>query len=338
MLPILLPDLRMGAFVLLMVITAVFGSIGFISRMSWVADVVPQKVRGRFFSARIRATAIPSMVIGVVAGWALDAWKSAYPSREISGFQIILTIGTLIGLSALLVFRRIPEPPITRSAQPFSFLQTLRFPFRHIPFRRFITFDLAWSFAVEFAAPFWVVYMIKQLDVKYTYIAIFTAMGELASVACAGYWGRLADRFGNRPVLTICATCKAIFPFLWILVTPGNYILLGFVHLVRAFNSGQEITTLNLVLKLSPDENRAIYISSHRVLLSLFGAISPVIGGGLATILRETRIPLGFLTLYGLHFLFLLSGVFRLMALFFLHRIPESNTRRVGEIITEVRV
>jgi MFS family permease len=337
LLPFLFPPLRMGAFVVLIVITAFFGSIGFVSRISWMADLVPQEIRGRFFGARIRAITIPSMLIGVTAGWALDGWKSAYPGREIPGFQVLLAAGTLIGLTALLALRRIPEPPLARSAQPLPFLQTLRFPFEHRPFRRLITFNLVWSFAVEFAAPFFVVYMIKQLGVDYIYITIFTAMGELASMTCSGFWGRLADRFGNKPVLTICATCKAIFPILWVFVTPGSYILLGLVHLVRAFNSGQEITTLNLVLKLSPDENRAIYISSHRVLLNLFGAISPAVGGGLATLMSETRVPLGFLTLYGLHFLFLLSGISRLIALFFLHRVPEPDARRVGEVIRTLR-
>ncbi len=331
------PNLRIWLFIIIISFPGLVGPIGFVSRVSWLSDLIPESIRGRYFSSRIRALGASDIIIGILAGLFIDYCKTAGPAGEILGLQIIFAAGVAFSLASILTLRAVPEPKLVKSRENLSFLQTLRLPFQNTDFRKLLVYSMSWNFSLGFAGPFFLVYMFKYLEVPYLWIAVLAAVGEIASLYAVGFWGRLADKFGNKPILTFCATVKAIFPVLWVFVSPGSYILLFLVHLVRCCNSGQQLTTFNLVLKLSPDENKAMYISSHKLIENLSGSLSPIIGGALAVVLIEYKISLFFYTLYGLHFLFILSAITRSLSVFLLRRIDEPQVKTVGHVIRVLR-
>lgn len=345
LLPVLLPLMplpfvrnhRVAWLILIISGSSAFGAIGGIARLAWLADLVPERIRGRFFANRNLIVDAVGVSVLLVGGWFIDGWRGHYGGQAIGGFQVVMAVGVLFGGISLLLLRIVPEPPMTRGREDTGFLWTFALPFRDPGFRKFIAFRVLWSFAVGFAGPFFYVYMIKDLGISYALIGLYTNMGMLASLYCVRFWGQLTDRFGNKPVLSVATFAKAIFPFLWVFASPTRYIYLGLVHLVRAFNSAQKLAELNMALKLSPEEDKAAYLSGYRALTRLCSAVSPMIGGALATVIAGAALELPLLTLRGLHFMFILSGILRLSSLLPFKAIREPHVRTVRYMIRVLR-
>jgi MFS family permease len=246
-------------------------------------------------------------------------------------------VGVMFGVVSLFLLRTVPEPRMAEGQGEVGFLRSLALPYLDRSFRRFLGFPVLWSFAAGFAGPFFTVYMIQDLGINYALIGAYTNLGMLASLYCVRFWGQLADRFGNKPVLSMAACMKAIFPFLWVFATSRSYIYLGLVHLVRAFNSAQKLTELNMALKLSPEEDKAVYLSGYRSLTKVCSAVSPILGGILAGVVAGRGMELPFLSLHGLHFMFILSGILRLSSLLVLRTVDEPDVRTMGYMIRVLR-
>lgn len=345
LLPVLLPmvpvlfvrDHRVVWLILIVSASSAFGSIGGVARLAWLSDLVPEHMRGRFFANRNLIVDAAGVSVLLVGGWLMDQWRGHHGERALGGFQVVMVAGVLFGGMSLLLLRIVPEPPMVRGQKEAGLLRTFMLPFQSPEYRKFMAFQVLWSFAAGFAGPFFSMYMIKDLGISYTLIGLYTNMGMAASLYCVRFWGQLADRFGNKPVLSVAAFMKAIFPFLWIFASPTSYVYLGLVHLVRAFNSAQKLSQLNMALKLSPEANRAAYLAGYQALSKACSAVSPMIGGALATMMAGAALELPFLTLRGLHFMFILSGILRLSSLLVVRAIREPNVRTVRYMMRVLR-
>jgi len=250
---------------------------------------------------------------------------------------MVIGVGVCFGLLSLLVMRITPEPPMQMGKKPIGFLRSLKVPFEHPAFRRFIAFQFSWHFAVGLAGPFFTVYMIKHLKIGFTWIGLCQNIGVLASLYLVRFWGQWTDRFGNKPILSLCTAAKIFFPLMWLFARPGHPLYLCFVYLLFAFNSGQKLALLNIVLKLSPEENRAAYLSSRKAFMSLAQALSPILGGSLAATFMMWKVELPLLTIQGLPFLFLASGLMRFGAFLMLRGLHEPGAQPVRSMVRVLR-
>ncbi|KPL03886.1 MAG: hypothetical protein AMJ73_05005, partial [candidate division Zixibacteria bacterium SM1_73] len=89
----------------------------------------------------------------------------------------------------------------------------------------------------------------------------------------------------------------------------------------------------NILLKLAPKENNAIYLAAFAASTGLATAIAPILGGLLANELRGTAVDLGFARIHDLHFVFLISGVLRFVSRVFLQKVTEPEEKPVGKMI-----
>ena len=129
-------------------------SISYVSWLSWISDLVPDNIRGKFFGSRNMICGIAGMMAVIVFGNILDHFKS-HPSGGLPlGFGITFTAAVTFGMLSLYFIRRISEPQIEMPGDAVSFGGLMYLPFREKNFRNFLMFSFAWSFSVYFANPF----------------------------------------------------------------------------------------------------------------------------------------------------------------------------------------
>src|SRR5205814_1822816 len=71
-------------------------AIGGCAWNSWMRDLVPVSQFGRFFGRRTAATTAVSIVLALVGGVLIDAWKRQFPNHSAGGYAILFTLSTLI--------------------------------------------------------------------------------------------------------------------------------------------------------------------------------------------------------------------------------------------------
>lgn len=243
----------------------------------------------------------------------------------LKSYSLIFTIGVVFGLLSIFFITRIPEPEIEKSK--FSF-ELLKQPFVDKNFRKLLSTLSFWSFASNLATPFFAVYMLTSLDLNIAYVMLFTIITRVSNIYFMGPFGKLTDRFGNKPILSISSGVFIFTLVSWAFTTlPQKHLLslpLLFILsvLLGLSNAGTDLTTLNITAKLSYPKPASCYLASVAVVTSIASGIAAALGGLFADFFVQkqlsltldwsqygatSKVPL--LSIEGLDFQFMLSAV-----------------------------
>ncbi|HXG22415.1 MAG TPA: MFS transporter [Methylomirabilota bacterium] len=305
--------------------------------MSWMADLVREEMRGRYFGLRNAALGVAALLASLAGGFFLDIWKESHPRGEMDALRVLFFLGVACGVTSLVIQSRIYEPPLHEGDGSLPFRRRLLLPFYDCNFRRFLMFTVAWNFAVYFTAPFFAVYMLKSLKLSYTAVTAYAVLSSLADLASAQLWGRLSDRETNKPILVMASFFAALIPYGWLFTDRDSAWLFSLLHLEGGlFWAGIRLCTGNLVLKISPAANRSIYFSVFNAVAGLTAVIAPIIGGfalkHLPALLQAVA-----LSWNPFFVVFFVSSTLRLAALPLLAQVSEPRERSVWQAVRIIR-
>ncbi|MBI5833770.1 MAG: MFS transporter [Armatimonadetes bacterium] len=299
---------------------------------TWLADLVPQELRGRFVARQQSIMAAVGLVATLATGWYVDQYDKGH---QIPAFQLLFYLAVAAALASVWVWSRVPEPPMNRSGGRVGPAMLL-LPLRHHNFRNLTLFLAARTSAMMMAAPFFAVYMLEHLHISYQRIALYSMAVTISQIASNPFWGYLADKFGYKPLLRISTFGIALIPIPWFFTTPTNYHLI--IPVVQMWGglmgAGVILSQYNLMLKIAPAEHKEVYIGVHTAVVNLAVGLGSILGGLVADLLKD-YVPDP--TFFGrpityLHILFLVSALLRFLGLSLLQRVreePEVAARRV---------
>lgn len=334
------------AFLFIFLASASLQAVGGNAWIAWISDIVPERMRGRFFSWRFQALLLAGMVTGFVLGAFIDLyepepgivaekflsfignWTIFSPGNIAYAFALVFIVAGSFGLVGAKILSTQPEHP--KLQERAKFMPQLMVPLKDKNFRRLLVYSLWWMLAIGIGAPFWGPFMLKNLRMSLVNIQIYGAISAVASLSALRFWGLLVDRFGNKPVMRIILVLGGINPMIWVFLTPDNY---WFVYLEAVSSgvmwSGAGIVATNLVLALAPKEQRQIYSG----LFGAFSGLAIVVTMLLSGICMPPPVEILSLSLTGEQVLFGISGLARLTAQIPLSWIDEPRTRSVGAVL-----
>jgi MFS family permease len=185
---------------------------------TWVDDLVPTRIRPRFFAARNRAQQA-MLFVGLTTGGALLHTQGG-PSLPGASLTVYAALFASAGAARLLSARLLgfqsephPELPEVRGMTLRRFLGSLG----GTPHGRLLRHLLAMQLAVHVAAPYFTPYMLSHLGLSYGAFTLLTAAAFVSRVFALPLLGRAAQRFGTRPLLWSGAAGIAVLPPLWLI-------------------------------------------------------------------------------------------------------------------------
>jgi MFS family permease len=266
-------------------LSAGLGSIGSCAWNSWMRDLVPQRILGDFFGRRLFFATFYAMLFGLAGGLFVDHWDRLHLAARSEAYTVLFLLGAIAGGLNVWYLAKVPEPRMA-SAEPHQKLSAmLRAPLADRNFRRLMLFLGSWHFSVNLAAPFFAVYLMTQLDYDIWFVTGLTVMSQIANMLMLRQWGRLADAFSNKAVLSVCTplflTCIVAFPFT---AMPEKHAftapLLMIVHvLMGAATAGITLASGNIGLKLAPRGRATAYLASTSLVTSIAAGLAPIVGG-----------------------------------------------------------
>lgn len=340
--PLLVPmshkNIIIWSITVLITISTSANSITAVSFWSWMGQLIPMEIRGRYFSRRTMVSTITTVVAGLAVGKFLDIFKG------FNGFAIVFVAVAILGAMDILCFFWIKHPPMEIPKEKTPFFKLFSEPFKNKNYMYLVFFVSTWTFGVNFAGPFFNVYMIEHLKMSYLIISLFTqVLASMATIFFIQFWGKLADRYGNKPISRICCTIAVLLPFLWLFATPQNYAILLVMNFISGICwPGLDMANLNMSVWLAPEKNRSIYVACYSLMTATIGiAFAYVCGGAFMEYIRPVleKLDIPFLLgqkLNGFHLLFIISGLIRLAAItFLLPRVEESSAKPASKVITD---
>jgi MFS family permease len=349
---------RIPLFLLSLFLYFAIGAVTGSSWNSWMRDFIPEKILGSYFARRMAISIALGAVFSILAGFGVDFYKSRFPDTEVGAYTILFVAGAFFGLLGLNFLARVPEPRMPVSGAAKGIFAVLAQPFRNRNFRQLLFFLGTWSFAINLAAPFFVVYMLKRLGLTMAWVLGLSVVSQMVNVLFLRLWGRLADRFTNKSVLAVSGPFFMVCILLWVFTTmPEKYFLtIPLLFIIHAFTgmstAGINIAAGNMALKAAPKGGATIYLATNALVSGIAATIAPILGGlaadwfasqeiaitfewtNIATTGREFRLLA--LSLRGLDFLFIGSFIFGLYAL---HRLgPVMEKGEVEEEIVKTQL
>lgn len=326
------------------------GAVGSCAWNSWIRDLAPEERMGRIFARRTFYGTLTTLLAGIGAAAALEVTAEGSPARDLS-FAFLYLAGCAAGLTSAWIVARLPEPALPpRPEKSLRLLDQLKRPFRDRNFSHLILFLGTWQFAINFATPFFTVYLVRQLGYDMSIVMGLSIASQLANAFALRSWGRLADRFANKSVLLVAAPIyifciAAMAATSQIAHEESRLAWLAALHLLMgAAVAGVTLATANIALKLSPRGEAASYLAASAVVTAVAAGSAPILGGALADFFAARQLELvgrwtspdGVFTYLSLRlsnwdFYFLLSA---LLGLYALHRL--GHVKETGEVSREV--
>lgn len=295
---------------ILLVVTSAAGAFLNMGWVTWMGDLIPVSIRGRFFGRRNAIASATALVSAVVGGGLLAIIGGAL------GFTTIFVLAAICGAISYLYIIRTPEPAVRQRVRTDGKGGGF--------FWRFTAHMTALLFGIYIASPFFAVYMLKNMHIGYVWFMLVTAAEMAIAILFQPYWGRLADRFGNRAVMAICNVLVVFYPLFWLFISEPWHILFAAAFSGFAW-SGFDLAAFNYLLEASPARCLPDYIGRYKFVTGLALFAGPLLGG----IAAEYFAGAGLLWWSGLQLLFLLSFVLRGVATaVFVPMLPELRVKQ----------
>ncbi|MHC4069906.1 MAG: MFS transporter [Planctomycetota bacterium] len=287
--PFIFPaKITIAVLLILLALVSIFGAVSGCSWNSWVRDLVPENIMGSYFSKRMRIAVGVGIVLSVLAAIYLDYWKKLLPNHETMGYSILFLVGSCAGMIGLYFLSKTPEPKMPKTEGNPKILTLLTQPFKDENFRKLIAFMCSWNFAVNLAAPFFMVYMLKRLGLSMSFIIGLSIVSQVLNFLFLKIWGKYTDRFSNKSVLAISCPLFIISILAWTFTTmPEKHFLtiplLVAIHIIMgSASAGVTLASGNISLKLAPKGKATAYLASNTIVNSVAAGIAPILGGSFA--------------------------------------------------------
>ncbi|MGN0903659.1 MAG: MFS transporter [Alphaproteobacteria bacterium] len=322
---------------------------------SWMRDLLPVKIQGRYYAARLRYMTVAVIACNLLGAFLIDRWNVLWPSRGIYAYSFLLFLSFCAGMVSIYCMSRVPEPAMAPDEEvELSFARKFIEPFKVPNFRRLMTFLGVWNFGLNLVAPFFTVVLIRQLGISLTGVVLLTILSQLSSFFIISIWGAIADRFSNKSVLSLAVPVYIFSILLWIFTTwPETHVmtvpLLVLIYvLIGIATAGVNLAANNIALKLAPRGRAAVYLSANSVVNAVCAGTAPIIGGTCADFFQDIQLSLivqwktalesvSFQTLIVSHwdFFFMFAAFIGSFSLLFLTRVREQGEVKEAVVLQE---
>ncbi|MEG4506330.1 MFS transporter [Microcoleus sp. F6_B4] len=312
---------------------SVLGAFASANWFSWLAAVVPHRLRGRYFGFRNSATSLMSLLAVPLMGWSVSTWGA----DPILGYGVVLLVGVLAGMISLgcqsfmvdvnpQVYKKDAKSDRLTEKKEKQITDFVPSVLKDYNFLMFILYFSIWTFAVNLCAPFFNIYLLKELSLDVSLVTIYGSLSSGANLLLLMFWGKLADRLGNRPLLIAVGLVVAITPLLWL--GTGNYpfavwVWLPLLHMLGGTTLGAiGLCTNNIQMEIASIEQPSTYFAIAAAVSGVAGALGTTAGGFVAEL---PGMSLGAL--------FALSAAVRLIGLVPLVLVREPRSQSLRSIV-----
>jgi len=253
-----------------------------------LGKVIPVQMRGRLQAWRNVTGGLIAAGLSYFAGRYLvetNLLGNGYGATFMLAFVL-----TSLGLTALHVLMREPEPPTLRPQMALR-ERAREFPALLRTNPGFRTFLIAQVFAVagRIATPFYVLYASKSIAITGANLGLLSLAYLGADTVANLVWGYTGDRVGFRAILIAALTIWGASTILLLNGTGFAPLLIAFCGLGAA-QSGYLMSVSTMVLEFGPRDDMAMRLALSTTAEGIMAAAGPLFGGLMATALGYTAL------------------------------------------------
>lgn len=226
--------------------------------LDWMADVIPQRVRGRFWGVRSLIGQPVALISILGAGYVIDKAAEVAELTETQGdpvlavTSILLALGGLVGAVDILCFLGVKDPA-PNTGRRVAVWPLVREVLADRNYRRYLALTFSFTLGVGMIGQYVWLYVFDVLQWSNAFANLMLLAVPLMLMATSyRAWGRAADAHGSKNVMVIASFMTTFGALGWLLITPES-IWIGYSLTMIATIAwpGVEIANLNILLAVS---------------------------------------------------------------------------------------
>ncbi len=271
-----------GLFLILLLLTAAFGSLSGLPWFQVYTKTVPVKLRGRLMGIRqllgSAAGTIGASIVGIVLT------VVAFPTN----FALLFFGGFTFTMISFYFLTKIIEDE-TKSAVPYShtrfniIIEAKRIIRTDKNYRHYLLFD-AFGLMSLAAASFYSVYALEKFSLPASYAGTFTGIVMVTNIVANIAFGIIADVYGHKINLLVYAI--SLFLAAVLAIISSNIFLYSFVFVFLACSIQiQMISRTQFIAEFCSESDRPLYFGITNTLTAptvlagvIFGWLIPAVG------------------------------------------------------------
>ena len=260
---------------------AAWSSMSLPATFAVIGDSLAQSRRAIGFSVQSILKRAPIVVAPALGGWLL------LHLGIIQGFQLGLIITIILALGALWFQQKYyVEKPVERPPRPSGVKRT--FQAFHPGLKRLLISDILARFAEGMPAALIVIYATTNLGASVAFFGSLRGLQMLTAILLYIPAGKLAERWGQAPFVTLTFAFFTLFPLvlaLHPLFADGQvaaFLILAFV--VAGLREIGEPARKGMIVDLAGEGRRGEVVGVYYLIRGLSVAAAPLLGGWLWTI------------------------------------------------------
>lgn len=296
-------------------------SMGGPSWVSWMNQIVPASIRGRYWGGRNRLAGLTQFVTMLFAGYVLS--RSSDPRVVLNVFTVLFVVAGIARMAGAIPLAlqaergRFEGPgrngragaPRTRPPSPNDIMRG--------PFGRFVFFAGLMMFAAGLMGPALPLFLLNSHGLSYLSYSVVTMTAMVLSFTTMRYWGPLADRFGNYRILFATASLLPFLGFAWAFARSIPIVMV--IQIVGGFAwSGFNLSATNYIFDSQPVERAGRAVGYYAAITNVCAFLGSIVAGVVIERIAHLSIPL--LMAGNLEIVFVASGAFRLLVVALLLR------------------
>ena len=200
-------------FILLVVLFTALQAFAVPGWSSLMSDLVDKDKRGDYFGWRNKTLGLIAVGSTLIAGFLLNQMKKI---NIFYGFAALFCLAFIFRTFSWYFLTRMHEPAIDIRKEHCFTLREFIVRMRKSNFAKFVLFAAIFNFSIFTAAPFFPVFMLKDLSMSYVLYGSLTATATLTIYLAMRRWGRHADKFGNLRTIKLSAFLISLNPLFWL--------------------------------------------------------------------------------------------------------------------------
>jgi MFS family permease len=317
-------DIKIWLFVFCFLMAHIMLQMGAPAAQDWIASLVPQKLRGKYFGIRDLTSVFVISISMLVSGVILDYFKNN--NNILTAFMVIGIIILVLTIINIISLSLISEPKYSdvnergkelhgrlaknsHKNHNSSFLSDLGGVFKDKRFKKVLILNIIWNISLFISATYNAIYLFKELSLPYTFIMTVVFIVNIIRIFVTTIWSKLGDKYGMARILKYAFLFLGINYLVLAFTVPQNaYIMFCIGSVFGAIAWGFiGVGILGVQLDYTPIKKRIAYMSINSSIAGICGFIFSVIGGFILNYIQAVKPTIFGKVIYGQQILNLIS-------------------------------
>lgn len=253
--PWIFPDigpLRWHAMIALLLVGWATGSATGPAWMSWMADVIPRRIRGRYFGIRNRIGQFMGVLTTFGIGLVLNSAEQhelLHPGTMLKITSAILALAGLFGALDIQAFSRVRDDYHHKPQPGEHWFASLHDALANPHFRWYLGFNFTITLGTAYVGQYVWLYALNHIGMSSMQAnLLIIAFPLLVMMTSYPIWGRLMDRLGKKPVLIIASSCVVCGSIGWVFLGKDVAVNADWAVLIRNAAAGDPIPFLKALI------------------------------------------------------------------------------------------